>query len=188
MPDSDRSGAPRRTPAVRLAGDSGAGKTSFGTRLVRELAGRGVRVAALKHAARHTAPPDRPGKDTQRYRESGAVAVAGMFSDETVIRLSPDALPLEAMLDVLATVADLIIVEGYHALPLPTISVAGASGESREAPGETLARVGEAPVNLRPAADDVPCFAVDDVSGVADLLERWLRASAPGDEPTPTPA
>lgn len=186
MSDSDRSGVSRRPLVVRLAGDSGSGKTRFGTRLVRELTARGVRVAAVKHAARHTAPPDRPGKDTQRYRESGALAVAGIFRDETVIRLSPGALSLEAMLDVLAIAADLIIVEGYHELPLPTISVAGASGESRGATGETIARVGEGLGNGRPTTDGVPCFSPDDVSDVADLLERLLpRAPASDEESSP---
>jgi ABC-type oligopeptide transport system ATPase subunit len=58
-----------------LAGHSGSGKTSLAERLVPALAARGLSVAYLKHDA-HRFQMDKPGKDTFRVYQAGAVAVA----------------------------------------------------------------------------------------------------------------
>jgi molybdopterin-guanine dinucleotide biosynthesis protein B len=158
-------------PALRLAGPSGAGKTVFGARLLAELRRRGHRVAALKHAARHPAPADVEGKDTSRYREVGADAVAGVFRDETVIRMPASGAALETLLEMLAPVADLVLVEGYNDADLPSLAISRRGSESRPAGrGRVLATVSDG----AGAGVDGPCFAPEDVEGVADLIERWL--------------
>lgn len=162
----------RRVPALRLAGPSGAGKTAFGVRLLAELRRRGHRVAALKHAARHAAPADVEGKDTSRYREVGADAVAGVFRDETVIWMPATGAALETLLEMLAPVADLVLVEGYNDADLPSLAISRRGGESRPAgPGRVLATVTDG----AGAGVDGPCFAPEDVEGVAEFIERWLR-------------
>jgi molybdopterin-guanine dinucleotide biosynthesis protein B len=170
-------------PAIRLAGWSGSGKTWFGVRLVAELRERGLRVGVLKHAIRHPAPPDGSGKDTTRYREAGAAAVGGLFEDEAVIRLPSDAADLDGLLAMMAAAVDLVLIEGFHDADLPTVLIhrdeAAQRGDALRLPagGEVLAVVSD---DRR--VEQNPRYASDDVSGVADLIERWLEgAAASGD-------
>ena len=55
-------------------GRSGSGKTTLAAAVLRILAARGWRVCAVKDAHHHI-DLDTPGKDTWRYRESGASRV-----------------------------------------------------------------------------------------------------------------
>jgi molybdopterin-guanine dinucleotide biosynthesis adapter protein len=57
-----------------IAGWSGSGKTTLITKLIPLLAGRGVRVATLKHA-HHAFDVDQPGKDSYEHRKAGACEV-----------------------------------------------------------------------------------------------------------------
>ena len=59
---------------IGLAGWSGAGKTTMLTRLLPELAGRGVSVSTIKHA-HHAFDLDTPGKDSWAHRQAGASEV-----------------------------------------------------------------------------------------------------------------
>ena len=63
------------TPKVLgIAGWSGAGKTTLLTRLIPELARRGLRIATIKHA-HHEFDVDTPGKDSWEHRQAGASEV-----------------------------------------------------------------------------------------------------------------
>lgn len=162
----------RRAPAIRLSGWSGSGKTVFGVRLVEELGRRGYRVGAIKHARKHPGPQDHEGKDTMRYREAGAVAVAGVFAQETVLRLPSTETALDELLVMLAGSVDLVIVEGYNEDDLPTIAV-----HRREQGRELrLPRRGAlvAVVSDDPAAPE-PRYDAADIAGVGDAVERWLK-------------
>ncbi len=57
-----------------IAGWSGSGKTTLITKLIPLLAGRGTRVATLKHA-HHAFDVDQPGKDSYEHRKAGASEV-----------------------------------------------------------------------------------------------------------------
>jgi len=54
-----------------FVGHSGCGKTTLIEKLLRELSGRGLRVAVIKHA-HHRVVLDTPGKDSWRYKQAGA--------------------------------------------------------------------------------------------------------------------
>src|SRR5690606_26112138 len=76
-------GGRRQQPVVlAFAGHSGSGKTTLITALVRALAGRGVRVAVIKHG--HGFDVDRPGKDSWRFRMAGAHSVVLASSGEVI--------------------------------------------------------------------------------------------------------
>ena len=62
-------------PIISIVGNSGAGKTTFLEKLIRELKRRGYRVAAIKHDI-HNFQMDHPGKDTYRLAEAGSELVA----------------------------------------------------------------------------------------------------------------
>ena len=56
---------------IGVAGFKNAGKTTLVERLVRELTGRGSRVATIKHA-HHSFDIDHEGRDSFRHRAAGA--------------------------------------------------------------------------------------------------------------------
>ncbi|MCL4502808.1 MAG: molybdopterin-guanine dinucleotide biosynthesis protein B, partial [Deltaproteobacteria bacterium] len=106
--------------ALSIVGFSGSGKTELICLLLDWLIRQGIRVAVLKHT-HHLDPGDR-GKDTWRFRQAGARAVAlaapGLLQ---VSRSFPEEPPLPMILESLSPEADLILVEGYKSGPLPKI-------------------------------------------------------------------
>lgn len=159
---SDKSPAPWR--AIAFVGFSNSGKTELICRLLPILTAQGQRIAVLKHS--HHQNLDQ-GKDTWRYRRAGAQTVAlaapGLLQ---VSRKFPGEPPLEQALAALAAEADLILVEGYKAGPLPKIAVLTSEDEG-EAPDypNLIAVVSEKPVD-----SPVPVFQPHEV----EELGRWL--------------
>ncbi|MBC7224189.1 MAG: molybdopterin-guanine dinucleotide biosynthesis protein B, partial [Anaerolineae bacterium] len=131
---------------------------------------RGYRVAVNKHDV-HGFHIDIPGKDSWRLSEAGAdqVLIASPSKLAHVRRLEGE-LPLEEILAQISDV-DLILTEGYKRGPLPKIEVS-----RRERSQELLCTEEEL---FAIAADqrfplDVPQFDLDDVAGLADLIESRL--------------
>ena len=58
-------------PIVSIVGKSNSGKTTLIEKLIAELAGRGWRVATIKHN-RHGFDIDHEGKDSYRHKKAGA--------------------------------------------------------------------------------------------------------------------
>lgn len=61
---------------VAFVGHSGSGKTTLVERLIALFAAGGLRVAAVKHDPKGHEAYDYPGKDSWRFRQAGAEAVA----------------------------------------------------------------------------------------------------------------
>jgi molybdopterin-guanine dinucleotide biosynthesis protein MobB len=107
-----------------ICGYSGAGKTTLIERLLPLLSARGLRVAVLKHDA-HRLEVDRPGKDTARFFDAGAVAVCAHDPSERFLRLrEPRPGRLSDVLAALPRDLDLVLVEGHKGSPLPKIALA----------------------------------------------------------------
>ena len=106
-----------------MVGPSNSGKTELICRLLEWFIAQGVRVAVLKHSHHQDLGDD--GKDTWRYRQSGAGLVAlaapGLLQ---ITRSSAEETPLDAILAELAPGADLILVEGYKTSHLPKLGLA----------------------------------------------------------------
>jgi len=158
-------------PIISVIGWHNSGKTTFIVGLIAELRRRGLRVATIKHTRAHF-DVDKPGTDTWRLAQAGAdvVAISGQGKMALIEQLADDEeLTLAEIVRRLPVDIDLVITEGYKALPIPKIEVMRA--DTREgritSPGEPLALVidesGDAP-------DRVPRFSPADVVGVADLL------------------
>ena len=102
--------------AIGFIGDSGSGKTTLVAGLIRHFVAAGWRVAAVKHAHQGF-DIDRPGKDSDQFREAGAAQVL-VASDRRWVLMSdepqtdaPGALARQlARLDP----CDLVLVEGYR--------------------------------------------------------------------------
>jgi molybdopterin-guanine dinucleotide biosynthesis protein B len=137
---------------VCVAGPSDAGKTALVETLVPKLSD-GTRVATVK-SIHHDIEPDTPGTDTYRHRTAGADTVVGVTPSLTFEvtpggkETNPDAASppgtagdREALERVVRRLAargyDVVLVEGFSSVPLPTIAVGDPPEEGIE--GEIIA-------------------------------------------------
>jgi len=162
--------APR---VLGVVGVSNSGKTELICRLLPLLSARGLRVAVLKHS--HHPELDRvdEGKDTWRFRQAGAQAVA--LASPGLVQVSrsfPGEPPLQQALAMLAGQADLIVVEGYKTGPLPKVALLGP--EERAAPDypNLIALVGDQPMN-----SPLPVFQRHQVDELAAWLYDYLSSN-----------
>ncbi|NMO13985.1 formate dehydrogenase accessory sulfurtransferase FdhD [Pyxidicoccus fallax] len=110
-------------PAISIVGWSGAGKTTLLTKLVPELASRGLRVGVVKHSS-HAHPLHRPDSDTARFQEAGAVFTG--FATPAGVQLTTGEAPastLPLLLTRFSGGVDLVLVEGWKDGPLPKLEV-----------------------------------------------------------------
>lgn len=156
---------------------SGAGKTTLLTRLIPELMARGLRVSVIKHT-HHSFDIDHPGKDSYRLREAGAVQTLlgsnrrwALMTElaETAEQSLEDLLP---RLD--ASLADLIVVEGFRNARIPKIEVFR--------PVQDCPLLAATDADVIAVATDVrlemtlPVLDLNDPAGVADFIVDWLAA------------
>lgn len=164
---------------IGLAGWSGAGKTTVLTRLIPELARRGVSVSTLKHA-HHAFDLDTPGKDSYAHREAGAREV--LISSERrwalmrELRDEPEA-TLPELLARLSPV-DLVIIEGFKREPHAKIEIhRAANGKPPLHPGDPTIVAVASDIAFPDAGR--PVIDIDDVTAIADLMLARAEPLAP---------
>ena len=165
------------TAAISIVGRKNSGKTTLIERLLPELAGRGRRVATIKHDA-HDFEIDVPGKDTWRHREAGSdTTVIASSSKVAMVRRTEREAELQELLRLIDRSYDLVLVEGFRRSPLPKILV-DRSAEGIESPnilGEVWAVVSDGETSVR---QGTPQFRWDELARLADLIERRLLGGA----------
>jgi molybdopterin-guanine dinucleotide biosynthesis protein B len=152
-----------------FVGHSGSGKTSLLEKLLRELAGRGLKVATIKHA-HHRVELDTPGKDSFRYKEAGAAM--SMLLTRDALQLVADAKTErepEQLAQRFLGEAGLVLAEGFsHA--------AGAKIEvlRRECSATPRCTIEDGLIAMVTDVDEVypqlPHFALDDVNGILTFM------------------
>ena len=168
---------PAPPPVVSLLGPSGSGKTTLAAALVGRWARQGRRVGYVKHAS-HGFDVDRPGKDSARVAEAGAVGVA--LTGPGGFAYLERGEPRDAREIVAAHFADrdVVVIEGFRGAGYPAVVLPGAQPAARalaEATGAVLAVVGDgADAESAAAARAVPRFSRDDVDALGAHLERVL--------------
>ncbi len=160
---------------ISIVGHSGSGKTTLVEKLIRELCVRDVKVATIKHA-HHKVELDTPGKDSFRYKDAGAVM--SMLLTRDALQLVADAKEErepEQLAQRFLGEADLILAEGFSHAP-------GAKIEVLRRACDRLPRcaIEDGLVAMVTDMDEVypqlPHFALDDVSGIADfILQRAAK-------------
>ncbi|GAB6180325.1 hypothetical protein JCM14036_16440 [Desulfotomaculum defluvii] len=155
-------------PVISLVGSSNSGKTTFLEKLLHQLKNRGYRVGTVKHH-RGTFELDIEGKDTWRHRQAGAEMVA--LSTPTgfgLIKNLDQEMSLAEILHYFSGL-DLVIVEGYKRGSQPKIELARAEvANGLVLPTEELlAVISDLPLDL-----DIPLFDLNDITGVAKLIEN----------------
>jgi molybdopterin-guanine dinucleotide biosynthesis protein MobB len=167
-------------PVVSIVGKSNAGKTTLIEKMVGELVRRGYCVATIKHN-RHGFEIDHEGKDSWRHKRAGA---------KTTVIASPQRVAVvedvEKDLEIGELVAryirdvDIVLSEGFKKNPFPKIEV-NRSGMNQPllcSPADNLLAV----CSDRPLAAGAPCLDIDDIEGLADLVEtRFLKPSGNGE-------
>jgi molybdopterin-guanine dinucleotide biosynthesis protein B len=165
---------------IGVAGWKKSGKTTLTVRLVEEFTRRGLKVATVKHA-HHGFRIDEGEADSARHRRAGArqVAVVSRVRWAIINELgdAPEP-PLDEVIGWLEP-CDLVIVEGYKGEPIPKIEVRRTESLRRDplAPGDPLVVAIAADHGVDDAT--VPVFSIDDIAGLADLIDRRLGPFAP---------
>ena len=153
-------------PVVAFSGPSGAGKTTLLVALVRELLGRGLRVAAIKHSG-HPHGFDVPGKDSDLLLRAGALAVAVQGPSQLAVFGAPRRGGVRALVRLLPPV-DLVLVEGWKLERLPRVEVHRRAVSREFACARTRGFL--AVVSDEPPPRSLPTFAPGEVGALADFL------------------
>jgi len=155
-----------------VAASSNSGKTTLIEKVIRILKNRGLRVAVIKHTSAGF-DLDKPGKDSWRFQQAGADTVILSGSGRIALMQKVEHEPTPDELARLAGDVEVVIAEGYKNSATNKIEVFrhGVSGElplSQNDPSY-LALVSD-----KPFAVSIPCFDLDDATGVADLIVRTI--------------
>lgn len=150
---------------ISIVGPTGSGKTTLIEGLIQQLSGKGLAVAAIKYT-HHRIVMDRPGKDSYRLREAGAVSVGVVSPEGWAVLADEPKISIENLLAKLPS-SDLVITEGGSRLNTPKIEVIppSATRPSKTTGEDLIALVGEALHH-----DYLPCFDRNDISGVTEFL------------------
>ena len=152
-----------------VVGHSGSGKTTLVEKLLRELNGRGLRVAAIKHA-HHKVALDTPGKDSYRYKQAGAVMSMLVTTNE--LQLVADAVDRrdpEQLAQRFLGEADLVLAEGFSHSPGAKIEVL-----RRECAKPPRCTIEDGLIAVVTDMDEIypqlPHFGLEDIAAIAQFM------------------
>jgi len=172
-------------PVVSFVGNSGAGKTTILEKVVRDLKGRGYRVAVIKHA-HHDFQIDYPGKDSWRFTQAGSDSVVISSPAKFAVVEQRRAEPaLDELIALVEERVDIVLTEGFRHRGKPQVLVMRAprAAEARLrrdidpfdcAQGRPLAIVSDRAIDL-----PVPRFAFDEATELTDFLLAQLQPARP---------
>jgi molybdopterin-guanine dinucleotide biosynthesis protein B len=169
------SGMSMSVPLVTVIGKSRSGKTTLLEKLIGELTRRGYRVGTIKHHSHRGFEIDQEGKDSWRHARAGSTHVVIASPDRIASYRSLDhELSLDEIMREMTDV-DIVLAEGYMQAGRPTIQVVRASHslEVIGSPSQCIAFATDARLDV-PA----PCFGLDDVVGLTDLVQRTFLPTA----------
>ena len=112
------------TRIISIIGKKNAGKTTLAVALGSEYARKGRRVMTIKHAT-HPADVDRAGTDSYRHFHEGKAERVLIASPDlrVILERSPDDTDPITLARRYFEGADIVLVEGFRAAPLPKIEV-----------------------------------------------------------------
>ena len=154
-------------PIVSIVGRSKSGKTTLMEKLIIELKSRGYRVATIKHTHGTIAHPE-SDKDSDRHFKAGSDA-ALVTGPDGLIMMQPfkQELTLEQVAQVVGEDYDIILTEGFKEADAPKIEV----HRRANAPPILDLKKEFAIVTDEPLDTKLRQFAMDDIKGIADLIE-----------------
>ncbi|AXX92410.1 molybdenum cofactor guanylyltransferase protein B [Malaciobacter molluscorum LMG 25693] len=106
--------------AVAFSGPSNSGKTTLIIKVSNILQDRGYKVCIVKHDPKDKARFDTPGKDSDKFTQTGA-DVAVVSPNRTTL-FKQDTSSIDEIISMFNEF-DYLLVEGLKTLPLPRISI-----------------------------------------------------------------
>lgn len=154
-------------PVVSIVGKSSTGKTTFLEKLLRELSGRRYKVATIKHS-HHSIDFHDPKKDSYRHSKAGAAAtLVSSTTSFQIIKPVAQELTIDQLVRHFGDEFDLILTEGFSRGNAPKIEIhRKEAGPLLEVASNLFAVVTDEPLEVA-----IQQFGLEDVQGVADLIE-----------------
>lgn len=106
--------------AIAFSGPSNSGKTTLVVKVSNILQDAGNKVCIIKHDPKDKASFDKPGKDSDKFTQTGANVAVVSPSRTTLFK--QESASLEEMIELFGNF-DYLLVEGLKTLPLPRISI-----------------------------------------------------------------
>ena len=159
-----------------VAQGTNSGKTTVLEKVIEELSRRGWKVTAVKHGL-HMHYADKPGKDTQRFANSGAGRIV-LFAPGGVLMYENAPPSVDYLCRIAATGMDIVLVEGFKSGPFRKIEVFNDTIYSRplclENPsGDYIALISNAPLDA-----GIPNFLFHEIDALCTFIEEM--AGLPG--------
>jgi molybdopterin-guanine dinucleotide biosynthesis protein MobB len=156
-------------PIVSIVGKSNSGKTTLLEKIISDLAGRGYRVATIKHN-RHGFNIDHEGKDSYRHKKAGAlITVVSSPHQLALVQDVDHDHSFDEIRDKFIHDADIILTEGFKVNDYPKIEVFRS-----ELKRELISKKEDGLVAV--ASDvkldvDVPCLDLNHPKSISDFIE-----------------
>ena len=155
-------------PIISIVGRSKSGKTTLIEKLIVELKARGYHIAIAKHTHRDMTLPE-SDKDSDRHLKAGSEASL-IIDPHGLMMIKPlqNDISIAQVAQIIGEDYDLILTEGFKHDDAPKIEV------HRKANAPPLQDVKKifAIVTDEPLDTKTRQFAMDDVKGIADLIEE----------------
>ncbi len=155
-------------PIISIVGKSKSGKTTLMEELIRELKSRGYRVATIKHTPQGMTF-DVTDQESWRHMQAGSESTVSNSPDKVVlIKPVTQVLTLDEIVHLIGEDWDIILTEGFKRGNAPKIEV------HRKGVGPPVSAVKKliAIATDEPLETKVRQFSLQDIKGLADLLER----------------
>ncbi|OGN99859.1 MAG: molybdopterin-guanine dinucleotide biosynthesis protein B [Chloroflexi bacterium RBG_13_51_52] len=156
---------------ISIVGKSSSGKTTLLEALIAELKKRGYKVAIVKHS-HHKDDLDTAAKDTWRFTKAGSeLSVINSLDHLAIYRRMDDYFDPKDISNFVLWDFDILLTEGFKGSNYPKIEV-HRNEQGQELltdPKLLLAVVTDTPLDI-----SVPQFSHDDVSGIADIIEKTI--------------
>ncbi|MER9233686.1 molybdopterin-guanine dinucleotide biosynthesis protein B [Mesorhizobium sp. M0622] len=156
-----------------ITGWKNSGKTTLTEKLVAELVRRGWKVSTVKHA-HHDFDIDKPGADSFRHRQAGAMEVAIVSGRRWALMhelRGEDEPTLDAILSRLAP-SDIVLAEGYKREAHKKIETRRLEAKDRTPLSATDPHIVAIASDFAVVGEDLPVFDLDDTNSIADFIER----------------
>ena len=157
---------------ISIVGKSHSGKTTLLESLIGEIKKRGYKVAIVKHS-HHADDLDTAAKDTWRFTKAGSeLSAINSLDNLAIYRHMDHYFDPQEISNFIMWDFDLILTEGFKGSNYPKIEV-HRDEQGKELltnPQQLLAVVTDTPLEV-----DVPQFSKDDISGIADLIDKTIK-------------
>ncbi len=158
---------------IGVVGHSGSGKTTLIVKLIEKLSKKGYTVGAVKHDA-HSFEIDYPGKDSYRFKHSGAKRVVLSAKDKfAMIEDRDKEKPLDEIKNMFSD-CDIVFIEGYKLADVDKIEV-----HRKQTNYEYLVQKGIKNIVMIASNEKIDFFKpvcdIDDINSIAYFIEELAK-------------